>query len=230
VVIDTYSADEADYDEHLLMMAFNNMDNEQILEFIDDQENWRSIRLSEDKESLLHIGIFSKNFSICKAILKRNMDPNCKNKEGHTALHSATMEKGTCKYVDLLMKHNSDPTIKDNHGKTPLHYNHCITCLSIIVKEYKINQKDAKAKTDNILDIQDNDGNTCLLQAILDLVEGSSKLNLVKEMVKLDADFTIQNHDGDNALLLAAKIPNPDLLGMLGKFFNLQYTNTNFLQ
>lgn len=73
-------------------------------------------------------------------------------------------------------------------------------------------------KIDNILDIQDNDGNTCLLQAIIDLVEGSSKLNLVKEMVKLDADFTIQNHEGNNALLLAAKIPNPDLLGMLGKF------------
>jgi hypothetical protein len=41
-------------------MAFNNQDNEQILEFIDDQEDWKSIRLSEDKESLLHIGIFSK--------------------------------------------------------------------------------------------------------------------------------------------------------------------------
>lgn len=53
------------------MMAFNNQDNEQILEFIDEQENWKSITLSEDKESLLHIGIFSKNYDIWKSLLKR---------------------------------------------------------------------------------------------------------------------------------------------------------------
>jgi hypothetical protein len=58
------------------MMAFNNQDNEQILEFIDDQEDWKSIRLSEDKESLLHIGIFSKNYNICKSLLKRKADVN----------------------------------------------------------------------------------------------------------------------------------------------------------
>lgn len=90
-----YRNEEPEYDEHLLMMAFNNQDNDQIIEFIDDQADWRSIRISEDRESLLHIGIFSGNFSICKALLKRNADANCKNKEGHTPLHSAAMEKGT---------------------------------------------------------------------------------------------------------------------------------------
>lgn len=56
----TVSDNEADYDEHLLMMAFNNQDNEQIIEFVDSQKDWREIQISEDKETLLHIGVFSK--------------------------------------------------------------------------------------------------------------------------------------------------------------------------
>lgn len=76
------------------MMAFNNQDNDQILEFVDGQKDWRSILITEDKESLLHIGVFSKNYEICKALLNRNADPNAVNKEGQTPLHSAVLEKG----------------------------------------------------------------------------------------------------------------------------------------
>ncbi len=104
------------------MMAFSNLDNDQILEFIDEQEDWKGIKLSEDRESLLHIGIYSSNYSICKALLKRKADLDAKNKEGHTPLHSACIQKCDCKYIALLMKYNSDPTLRDNNGKTPLHY------------------------------------------------------------------------------------------------------------
>lgn len=128
----TVSDNDTDYDEHLLMMAFNNKDNDQILEFVDNQKDWKFIQISEDKETLLHIGVFSNNFDIWKSLLNRKAIVDAKNKEGQTPLHSAVLQKGLSKFVELLIKHNADPTIKDKSGNTPLHYNTCVTCLSII--------------------------------------------------------------------------------------------------
>ena len=113
------------------------------------------------------------------------------------------------------MKYGADSESKDNVGKTPLHYNHCITCLYIIIKEQNTRKDEEKDKMWNILDLQDNKGNTCLMQAILDLKETTAKLNLVKEIVKWNADFSIQNNKGKNALMLAAEHCNSDILGMI---------------
>jgi len=113
------------------------------------------------------------------------------------------------------MKYGADSESKDNVGKTPLHYNHCITCLYIIIKEQNTRKEEEKDKMWNILDLQDNKGNTCLMQAILDLKETTAKLNLVKEIVKWNADFSIQNNKGKNALMLAAEHCNSDILGMI---------------
>lgn len=57
------------------------------------------------------------------------------------------------------MKFSSDPKIKDNLGKTALHYVRCVSCLNLILKESnsKLNSKD---KPENLLDIQDKEGNT----------------------------------------------------------------------
>lgn len=46
------------------------------------------------------------------------------------------------------------------------------------------------------------------MQAISNLGSGQSKLKLVKEMIKLNADYTIQNNEGNNALMLSTKIQN----------------------
>lgn len=142
------------------MMAFNNLDNDQILEFIDEQEDWKGIKLSEDRESLLHIGIYSSNYNICKSLLKRKADIDAKNKEGHTPLHSACIQKADCKYIALLMNHGADPTLRDNFGKTPLHYIRCVASLNVILKEYNKNEDTNKV---DLLNMDDKNGNTPLM-------------------------------------------------------------------
>ena len=194
------------------MMAFNNKDNDQILEFIDGQDDWQSIRISEDKESFLHIGIFSDNYSICKALLMRKLDVNWKNKEGHTPLHSAAIQKSNWKFVELLMKFKSNPTIRDIKGKTPLHHIRWITCLNIILKEF---EKKEEEKLSNLINISDDQGNTPLVQAILDYGLGNVKIQIVKELIKRNSDYSITNKNGDNALHISARQKNSNILGMI---------------
>ena len=68
------------------------------------------------------------------------------NKEGQTPLHSATMEKNSWKFVELLLNNNADPTEKDNQGKTPLHYNNWAIWLSIVMKSVKAKEEKNKGR------------------------------------------------------------------------------------
>lgn len=67
----------------------------------------------------------------------------------------------------------------------------------------------------SVLDCQDNLGNSCLIQAIIDISQGLTKTNLAKEIIKTGADFTIQNKQGNNALHVTAELGNAEILGML---------------
>ena len=53
------------------------------------------------------------------------------------------------------------------------------------------------------------------MQAIYNLSEGSAKINLVKDIIKADADFSIQNKEGNNAITLLSRLGNAEVLGML---------------
>jgi ankyrin repeat protein len=63
--------------------------------------------------------------------------------------------------------------------------------------------------------MQDNLGNTVLMQAIANLSEGSAKINLVKDIIKADADFSVQNKEGNNPIILLSRLGNAEALGML---------------
>ena len=93
------------------------------------------------------------------------------------------------------MKYNADPKIRDNSGRTPLHYIRCLSSLNVIMKEYSSNQDTNKV---DLLDMEDQNGNTPLMQCILDDDKTNSKRSIIKEMIKKDADFSIQNNKGDN--------------------------------
>lgn len=54
-----------------------------------------------------------------------------------------------------------------------------------------------------------------MLIAILKLSEGSAKIALIKDIIKLDADVSLQNNDGNNAIILSAKLGNAEILGMI---------------
>lgn len=60
----------------------------------------------------------------------------------------------------------------------------------------------------------------------MNLSEGTIKISIIKEMVKKDADFSIQNKIGNNALMIAAQIGNSDILGMtIMKMLNDELNN-----
>jgi len=67
-----------------------------------------------------------------------------------------------------------------------------------------------------MLDIQDKNGNSALLNAINNLEQGQIKIKLIKEMInKFNADYTLQNNDGNNSLIMSAHLGNNDLLGII---------------
>ena len=53
------------------------------------------------------------------------------------------------------------------------------------------------------------------MQSIYNLVEGSAKVNLVKDIVKYDADLSIQNKEGNNSIILLSRLGYAEVLGML---------------
>lgn len=58
---------------------------------------------------------------------------------------------------------------------------------------------------EELLDMVDLKGNTPLMEGILEEPRGA-KTSILKEMVKKDADYSMQNKDGDNTLHLCVRM------------------------
>ena len=54
-----------------------------------------------------------------RLLIDCGIDPNVRNNEGWTPLHSA-VENCHVDVVRVLLDHGADPTIRDNKGRTPL--------------------------------------------------------------------------------------------------------------
>jgi len=70
----------------------------------------------------LQYTIYDNRTEIAKLLMQANANVNCKDKNGCTALHTASSHASGDyqKIVKLFLKHGADPHIKDNSGNTPL--------------------------------------------------------------------------------------------------------------
>lgn len=182
------------------MMAFNDGQNAQLIDFIDSTKHWKDIRITEDRETLLHISILSRNYPMTEELLEREADPNLVNNDGSTALHVAVqLESKGCKFVDLILKYKANPCIKDSDGKTPLHLTRCNHCVKSILESNK-----KKGKGEHVVNIQDHQGLTPLMNLICH-EKGQESIDIASSFLDCPhINLKIVSSDGNNSLHLAA--------------------------
>uniref|UniRef100_A0A0E0C5B3 Potassium channel n=1 Tax=Oryza meridionalis TaxID=40149 RepID=A0A0E0C5B3_9ORYZ len=102
-----------------------------LIQFLKEQkENSVMAGVVKEIESMLARGNLDLPITLCFAVtrgddfllhqlLKRGMDPNESDNDGHTALHIAA-SKGNEQCVRLLLEYGADPNARDSEGKVPL--------------------------------------------------------------------------------------------------------------
>lgn len=71
--------------------------------------------------SLLHKAVFSGNFQICKFLINKKHDIDCKNMFGQTPLHIAYLNNNN-DIIELLIESGASTDIKDSNNNTPLDF------------------------------------------------------------------------------------------------------------
>eukprot|EP00243_Klebsormidium_subtile_P004146 TRINITY_DN17932_c0_g1_i1.p1 TRINITY_DN17932_c0_g1~~TRINITY_DN17932_c0_g1_i1.p1 ORF type:complete len:252 (-),score=53.21 TRINITY_DN17932_c0_g1_i1:264-1019(-) len=147
----------------------------------------------------LHWAVQKLSFDVAEYILKEKInDPNCRNFEGNTPLHYATV-KGSKRMSQLLIEHGAEVNAVNDSRQIPLfgavfeRYDHVIEYLALL-RDPKCHacKKKRCAVHRADLDFADEDGNTALHLAGVHHW-GNGTYNL---LVQLGADETIKNKEG----------------------------------
>lgn len=139
---------------------------------------------NRNKNTSLIICSIAGYYNIAKSLLACNPNINIQNNEGNTALICA------CKYnnlemVKLLLKYNPNLHIKNNNGET------CLRCININIVSLLLEHD----HSDELINTQDNDGNTELLNAII-----NNNIPFIKLYLEYGVDLYIKNNDNYNVL------------------------------
>src|SRR5262245_60476087 len=73
--------------------------------------------------SMLHAAAAARwpqNAGLVEMLLKKGLDPNCRDARGRTPLHYVAGSFGNVQVLRVLLKHGADPKARDDQGQTPL--------------------------------------------------------------------------------------------------------------
>jgi len=70
----------------------------------------------------LDVAVRLNNAAAVEVLLKHGADPNVRDADGDTALHSAVYRLADRKIFELLLNYKADPNVRINEGPTPLDY------------------------------------------------------------------------------------------------------------
>lgn len=73
---------------------------------------------NNEGDTLLHKGVYKKNYKAIKILLEKGADPNIKNNKGMTPLRWA-VDRLDLEAIEILVEKGADPNIKDNKGESP---------------------------------------------------------------------------------------------------------------
>lgn len=139
----------------------------------------------------------NNNISEVEKLIRNQLDINCKDKFGYSALHVCS-SRNLIEMGLFLVNHGIDVNMQDKDGKTILHY----------VSEY--NQPDFAAallKKGAKLNIEDKYGNQPLWTAIFNDKGRNSRFELIKLFLEYGADLNHKNKV-DKSPLDIVKIAN----------------------
>ncbi len=145
---------------------------------------------------------------IVETLLTHKAGVNKKNVDGNTPLHLLLTNKHISielkkEIAKALLKHGADITLKNIDGNTPLHLllrnkdisdEHKLELLKTITEP----KSQETTSATNLLDIQNDDGNTLLHTAIY-----QKKFDIMKYLLSEGADPNIKNKAGYNPIHLA---------------------------
>lgn len=170
--------------ETLLQIATNYNNTEIINVLLDSNINLNAVN-SDMGLSVLHQSIIINNFDLFKKLLNKNINYNIIDFYGNTPLHHILIDKR----INYLEKFINKPNIKFNisniNGKIPLHILLDLNDLDNI-DDTIIN----KIILESDLNVQDNEGNTCLMKIInKKLLKPTKEILILKPL-----NFFIQNN------------------------------------
>ena len=73
---------------------------------------------NRNKQSALHLNVFSSNTEIAEILLQQGANPNTVGNSGYTPLHSA-VHKCDIPMTLVLLEHGADPALENDKGETP---------------------------------------------------------------------------------------------------------------
>jgi hypothetical protein len=148
------------------------------------------------------------NIETVKLLLEHGLNPNLKDNDGWTALIYASKYSNNgsnIETVKLLLEHGANPNLKGNYGWTALMY--ALLQLNDNVIDAMMEIINLFIKYDYDLNIQDNEGNTILMQILNRQI---ININIVKTLLNHSININIKNKNNETALIIASKKSNID--------------------
>jgi ankyrin repeat protein len=148
-----------------------------------------------------------------KVLLDHGADPDVRGFAGKTALFWA-VERGYRDVADLLLEHKADPDINNSAGQTPL-MEAAKTGKADLVRDLVAHHADLNAKEGDdglpgTLDVSAGTGMTPLILAVV-----GNHLAVANILLQAGADVSIRNRGGQDALDVAIKNGNQDMISLL---------------
>ena len=146
-------------------------------------------------------------------LLEKGADPNRRGFAGKTALFWA-VERGYADVVELLLDHNADPNIDNTAGQTPLmeaaKAGRADLVRALLAHHADLNAREGDDGLPGTLDVSAGTGMTPLMLAVV-----GGHVEVVNALLQAGADVSLSNRGGQNALDVAKKGGNADIVALL---------------
>jgi ankyrin repeat protein len=148
-----------------------------------------------------------------KVLLEKGANPDVRGFAGKTALFWA-VERGYLDVVNLLLEHNADPNIRNTAGQTPLMEaakdGSTDLVRALVSHQADINAREGDDGLPGTLDVSAGTGMTPLIFAVV-----GGHFAVANILLQAGADVSMRNRAGQNALDVAIKGGNTDMINLL---------------
>lgn len=148
-----------------------------------------------------------------KVLLEKGADPDVRGFAGKTALYWA-VERGYNDVVNQLLEHGASPNVANTAGQTPLmeasKNGNADVVRALVSHNADLNAREGDEGLPGTLDVSAGTGMTPLMLAVV-----GNQFSVAKILLQAGADISLRNRGGNDALDLAEKGGNSDMISLL---------------